>query len=265
MSFQPVIPFGGFAGWAFLNRTLERQQDALIATPTIRRQEEYFASNISKVTSASDLVSDRRLLQVSLRAFGLEEDIENRAFIQRVLEGGSLKEDSLANKLSDKRYLELTKAFGFGDFSTPRTQLSDFSQEILDRFRQKTFVAAIGDQNPDLRLALDFQSEIGEIANLDTESDLAWYKILGSKPMRQVVEVALGVPVGLGAGDLDQQLRLYKERMRQVLGSDDLTQFTNKEKVDRLVQIFLARAELGDISTVSNSRNVALTLLQNTI
>ena len=42
MSFQPVIPFGGYAGWAFLKRTMASQQTALQSTPTNQRDEAYF-------------------------------------------------------------------------------------------------------------------------------------------------------------------------------------------------------------------------------
>ena len=50
---------------------------------------------------------------VALGAFGLQDDLPNRFFIQKVLEGGTLSTDSLANKLSDPRYAALAKAFGF--------------------------------------------------------------------------------------------------------------------------------------------------------
>ncbi len=33
MTYQPVIPYGGMAGWAFLQRTQEAQQDAFEKKP----------------------------------------------------------------------------------------------------------------------------------------------------------------------------------------------------------------------------------------
>ncbi len=116
MTFQPVIPFGGFAGWAFLKRTLPAQQAALQATPANQRDEEYFRANIGKIKSADELISDRRLLQVALTAYGLEGDINNKAFIRKVLSDGTLSENALSNRLADKQYQKLSAAFGFGDF-----------------------------------------------------------------------------------------------------------------------------------------------------
>ena len=42
MSFQPVLPMSGFAGWSFLKRTMARQQVAQQAVPAQQRDEAYF-------------------------------------------------------------------------------------------------------------------------------------------------------------------------------------------------------------------------------
>ncbi len=78
MTFQPVVPLGGYAGWAFLNRTQTAQQSAFDESATIVRQTSYFEENIGNITTAEDLVNDRRLLEVALGAFGLDEDINNK-------------------------------------------------------------------------------------------------------------------------------------------------------------------------------------------
>ena len=96
MTYQPVLPLSGYAGWALLNRTIAVQTAAFNKSPEITRDTDYFAANISKVTTAEDLVKDRRLLRVALGAFGLDDDINNKAFIQKVLSDGSLNADALA-------------------------------------------------------------------------------------------------------------------------------------------------------------------------
>lgn len=113
MSFQPVLPLTGTAGWAFLKRTEAAQEAAFGKRPEVQRDEAYFREKIGSIRSAEALVSDRRLLRISLEAFGLEGDLNARAFIRKVLEEGTLKRDSLANKLADPRYSQLSRAFGF--------------------------------------------------------------------------------------------------------------------------------------------------------
>lgn len=109
--FQPVLPLSGLPGWVLLNRTLESQTQAFNASPQIVRDTDYFVENIANVRSAEDLVSDRRLLTVALGAFGLDEDINNRALIQKVLEDGTADPASLANRLADDRYARFSEAF----------------------------------------------------------------------------------------------------------------------------------------------------------
>lgn len=263
MSFQPVIPFGGYAGWVFLGRSIERQKDAMQASEQFQSQSSYFRETIPSVLTPKDLVNNRRLLSVALSAFGLEGDLNNRAFIEQVLEGGSLREDALANRLSDKRYLQLTQAFGFGDFSVPNTQLSDFSDKILAKYHDKEFITRVGNQNEDLRLALNFQSEIGQILEDGDSIDLGWYKLLGNRPLRQVVEVALGVPAGTGSGNLDRQLRLYQGKLERLIGSNNLAELVDPQKSEKLIRLFLVRSDIAAGQSALSSSGVALGLLQS--
>ena len=99
--FTPIVPTGGLTGWTLLNRTLDQQTQLFNAAPSLQRDTEYFRQNISEVQNAEALVSDRRLLRVALGAFGLGDDINNRAFIKAILEQGTDDRGALANRLSD--------------------------------------------------------------------------------------------------------------------------------------------------------------------
>ena len=79
--FQPVIPVSGLAGWRFLQRTYDSQFETFSKGAVLQRDAEYFRENIGQVRTAEDLTSDRRLLNVALSAFGLQDDINNRYFI----------------------------------------------------------------------------------------------------------------------------------------------------------------------------------------
>lgn len=164
MTFQPVLPLSGYAGWGFLKRTVDRQQAVQQTQPAQQRDEAYFRQKIGSISTAGQLVSDRRLLRVALTAFGLEGDVNNRAFVQKILEGGTIKADSLANRLADKQYQKFSAAFGFGDFSVPRTKISTFPDEVLARFRSRSFETAVGAQNNTYRLGLNAERELPELA-----------------------------------------------------------------------------------------------------
>ena len=95
MTFQPIVPLGGLPGWALLNRTLDRQTEVFNQSPVLVRETDYFEQNIGNVRTPEDLVSDRRLLEVALGAFGLGDDINSQALLKRVLEGSTGDNDAL--------------------------------------------------------------------------------------------------------------------------------------------------------------------------
>ena len=265
MSFTPAIPVGGYAGWAFLKRTMPAQTAAFVGSSGIKRDEDYFRAKIGKIDTAEQLVSDRRLMRVALGAFGLDSDINNQFFIRKVLEEGTLKTGTLANRLADKQYQKLSAAFGFGDFATPSTKISTFADKILAAYQARQFEVAVGAQNPDMRLALNLQRELPAIANKSGSTETAkWFTVMGNAGLRRVFEKALGLPAGLGALDLDQQLGTFKEKARAQLGSDAMAQFSDPAAVDGLLRRFLLRSE-ADSFAQAGSGNSALQLMQQAV
>ncbi len=263
MTFSPALPLPGYAGWTFLKRTMPAQTQALQTSPENKRDEAYFREKIGSINSAEELVSDRRLLKVALGAYGLEGDLNNRFFIRKVLEGGILKPGSLANRLADKQYQKLSDGFGFGDFTTPRTKLSDFADKTLALYRTRQFEAAVGAQNGDYRLALNAEREIKALAAKPGSSDTKWFTILGNPPLRKVFETTLRLPSSIGSIDIDQQLKVFKSRAEAKFGTSDLTQFKDPKKLDGLIRSFLLASEQAGSaqSTLPGSR--ALQLLQS--
>ncbi|MEZ5684462.1 MAG: DUF1217 domain-containing protein [Paracoccaceae bacterium] len=261
MSYTPVIPLSGYAGWSFLNRTMEKQQAAFAASADIQRDETYFREKIGDVRSAEELVSDRRLLRVALGAYGLDDDIDNKYFIRKVLEEGSLDSESLANKMSDKRYLEFTIAFGFGDYDTPRTVMSDFADKLLARYEERQFEIAVGEVDDTLRLAMNAEREIPLLAAKTTSEKTKWYSIIGSDPLAAVFQTGLGLPASVGSLDVDQQVAIYQKKTEAMFGSSDPALFSDKDAVDKLVKNYLLLSQLSAGSSQS-SGSVALQLLQ---
>lgn len=261
MSYTPVVPFSGYAGWKFLSRTMEKQQATFVASAEIQRNEAYFREKIGSISTAEDLVADRRLLSVALGAFGLDDDINNKYFIRRVLEEGTLDDESFANKLSDKSYLSLSEAFGFGDYKTPRTALKGFADEILAKYETRQFEIAVGNADSSMRLALAVQRELPELAASASSESTKWYKIIGSSALSEAVRTALGLPDSVRSLDVDRQLTAYRQKSEQVFGSSDPSIFKDGDTLDKLVKLYLLRSQLTDTSSISGG-SAALQLLQ---
>ena len=262
MSFQPVVPLSGYTGWRFLQQTLTSQQTAFTQSAPVVRAADYFRENITQITNAEDLVNDRRLLEVALGAFGLDEDIDNKFFIQKILEDGTTDDEALANRLSDTRYAEFSETFGFGDFDTPLSTISVIADKIVSKFETQSFESAVGDQNNDLRLALNFASSLEDVISGSTTKDAQWFSLMGDAPLREVVQTALGLPSEIASVDIDQQLKVFQSRAESVFGSDSLSDLTDADSQEKMIRLFLIRSEAAAFSGASGS-SIALTLLQS--
>lgn len=264
MTFQPIVPLSGNAGWSFLTRTREIQEAAFKNSSQVRQKTEYFAENIKAIGSAAELVSDRRLLEVALGAFGLEDDIGNKFFVEKVLSEGTIEDTAFANRLADKRYFELAKAFSF-DLEPPNSVLSDFPEKIAEAYRTRQFEVAVGAQDENLRLALSLERELESLQDRQLGEDAAWFTIMGTPPLRSIFEGALGLPPQLGALDIDRQLEVFRDKAVKTFGISNPVELASSERQEDLIRRFLLRADIGAIGPTTSSGSVALSLLQSSL
>lgn len=260
--FQPIVPVSGLPGWVFLQRTADSQTDAFNNSPEIVRDTDYFEQNIGQIKTAEELVEDRRLLRVALGAFGLQDDLNNRFLIRKVLEEGTESREALANRLADDRYAQFADAFGFGNASGAKTEDPLFGPDITDRFRDRSFEIAVGEQDEAMRLGLNADRELVSIASSEDSEDTKWFRILGTPPLRTVFETALGLPDGFAQLDIDRQLEIFKEKSKSKLGLESLNALSNNDAREDLIRTFLVRDQIKAVNFQS-STSIALSLLQN--
>jgi hypothetical protein len=261
--FNPVIPGSGLVAWRFLQRTYDSQFEAFTNSTQLTRNTEYFSENISKISNAEDLVADRRMLEVALGAFGLQDDINNKYFIQKILDEGTTNDDSLANRFSDERYQDFSKAFGFGPGEVSEVATDDFAVGIIAKFQANSFEIAAGEQNDTMRVALYAERELSDLASSDASDDTKWFTIMGQPPLRALFEKALNLPASFGQIDIDQQLTIFKQRATSVFGSSDVSQFSEPEAIQDLVTKYVVRSQLEAFNTSTSSASIALALLQS--
>ncbi|SFD35103.1 DUF1217 domain-containing protein [Tropicimonas isoalkanivorans] len=263
MSFQPILPLSGYSGWAFLNRTLESQKENFAASRQVQSDVDYFRENISNVRSATDLVGDYRLLKVALGAFGLDDDIGNKFFVQKVLSEGTSSGESFSNKLADKRYFAFSQAFGLGDGEVTRTALPGFSDSCISAYQERQFEMAVGEQNENFRLALDTRRELAEIASGDLSENGMWYSVMGSPPLRTVFETAFNLPSSFSSLNIDDQLEVFRDKASREFGEDSIRQFSEPEQREKLIRTFLLRKDLNESLGAMTSNNIALMIISS--
>jgi hypothetical protein len=257
--YAPIIPLAGYPGWTFLQKTAARQKAVLNKSPELVRDIDHFRAKIGKVRTADELVGDRRLLSVALTAFGLEGDINNKAFIRKILAEGTQKDTAFANRLADKRYLEFSRAFAL-DTGEPNTGNTSFVEQIVAAYQARSWETAVGGVNNDLRLGLNAQRELATIAASGSTSDTKWLSVLASPPLRNVIQGAFGLPSSFASVDLDTQMSVLRKRSQQIFGSSEIEQFKDPANMERLVKLFLVRSQASLAPT--SSAAMALGLLR---
>lgn len=258
---QIALGLGGIAGWNVLKRTSAQQKEMIANDPQVSRRNTYFRENIAKVETAGDLVRDYRLLSVALGAFGLENEISSRAFIQKVLESDLSDNRSLVNRLSDKRFLKLAEAFRFGK-GADGGHSDGFGDKIVSKFIDRELERRIGETDESMRLALNAQRELSEMARRDGKETTLWYEVLGNPPLRQVFETALGVESkSFGKIPVDRQMTMVKARAERMFGSEPFKAFGTEAGMEKLMRTYMARSQIQMNTPAQNAYSVALTLL----
>lgn len=263
MAYNVQVADGGYLGWKLLERTMTTQKEAFEKSAEVQRSRDYFTENISSVETAEALVSNYKLLQVALRAFGLDDDINNKYFIRKVLEADPDDEASLINKLSDKRYEQMNAAFKL--WETPKEEGAHpalDSQAISDMYLTRSFEKNIGQSDQDIEIAMNAQRELAALAAASTSDDTKWYTIVGSKPLRRVFEGAFGLDKNFAQLPIDRQVSELKDRTEKLLGSSDISQFADPNKVENLIKYFLIRTQVME-SASATPYSTALAILSN--
>ncbi|MGP9789911.1 DUF1217 domain-containing protein [Roseinatronobacter sp. NSM] len=262
MSFRPVVPTGGLAGWAFLNKTRERQEASFQKSAVVKNDLDYFRQNFGKITSSEDLVKESRSFRVILSAYGLEDDINNRAFIRKIIDDGVEDRKALANRLTDKRYKAMAQDL---QFLAPGAKLdppADLKDRIVTQFQTRGFERAVGEQNQDMRMAMALQRELPDLVQGFASENAQWFAVLGNTPLRKVMETALGLPKEFGALDVDQQVTRLKSAVSRRFNVANLQELSQAENMDKLVKRYLVMSQIKEMQTSMSPASIALELLR---
>lgn len=262
MAFQPVIPLGGVAGWAFLNRTRPQQEASFAASPMQRNDIEHLRARFDSLGSVQDLVNDRRALRVVLGAYGLDDDLANRAFIARVISDGVEDRRALSNRLADNRYKALARDFqhlsvGAADSAVP----DGLAERVITQFQRRSFEQAVGKQDQTMRLAMNLERELPDVIGAFSNDNARWFALLGNPPLRKALETALNLPTEFGALDIDQQVTRLKASAKRQFNVSDVKQLADPAILERVVQRFLVMSQLRDMQANYSPAAVALSLL----
>jgi hypothetical protein len=259
--FQPVIPISGFGGWNFLQSTYDKQLETFSQAPQIQRDSAYFAEKFSEPLAVEDFLSDPRLRRISMAAFGLSGEEWKTGYIRNVLEEVQDPESTFLVRLNNPQYASFAKALepGNGVISLTSSDIED----ITSRFAAESFEIAVGEQDNSMRLSLNYSGEISELVTEGSSDNAILFRLLGSVPVRTVLETALSLPSSLNNLDLDSQADYLKERLTSQFGISSLQDLKSPELIDKAVQRYQVMQGLNQTMAATSSASTALVLLGN--
>jgi hypothetical protein len=232
------------ADYLAVTQNLTRYQAMTAAEPAVKTATAYYEANIGKVASIQDFVGNYRLLSYALDAYGLGDQINARALITKVLEGGVSDPKSLANTLRDSRWKAFAAAFNFvgkgaASVSTPsavQTTTKDYVQQQLESDQ--------GAQDVGVQLALYFQRVAPTVANE--------YAILADPNLLEVAQTIFGLSPATSATNVDAQAQTLSKLM-------PISDLQDPAKLKQLTERFTAMYDLtyGPASGATTSLTIS--------
>ena len=217
------------AAYLSVTDNLTRYQAMTAAEPAVKTATAYYQANIGKVTSIQDFVGNYRLLSYALDAYGLGNQINAKALITKVLEGGVTNPKSLANTLTDSRWKAFATAFNFvgegassvSSASAVKTTTADYVEQQLESDQ--------GAQDVGVQLALYFQRVAPTIASE--------YGILADPNLLEVAQTIFGLSASTSATNIDAQAKALSKLM-------PISDLQDPKKLQQLTERFTAMYDL---------------------
>jgi len=165
----------------------------------------YFQETIGTVTSVDDLFANQRLLGFILKAYDMESEAQYPGKMRKILESDLTDSDSLANRFSDPRFLELAQDLALSYNGVATLTSSSTVSDIVERYQQTQYEKHLDEQAPGVRVAIEFQRRL---ANVSTTVQL-----LGDSVLREVVTVANYIPAEMAYQETEAQVATVEKKV----------------------------------------------------
>jgi hypothetical protein len=214
--------------------------------PQVSRDVQYYEKAIGQIKSIDDFMSNTRVYNFALKAFGLEDMQYAKAFIRKVLQEGTDSPQAFSLQLSDQRFREFAEVFNFKRYASATTSFDRAQSGTVDRYLRNSLEQRSAESSEALRLALYFERKVGSVTSS--------YGILADKALYQVVRTALGLPAAISGTDIDKQAKIIADKM-------DFKRILEPAYIKQTITRFLGRYEAENGSSTPSP---ATTLLAGT-
>jgi Protein of unknown function (DUF1217) len=218
-----------------VSQNLPKMLAMTAANPVVKNATAYYTANIGSVTSVKAFVGNYRLLSYALNAYGLGDQINSKALITQVLQGGVTNPKSLANTLPQWKafatdFSFLTSGASSASAAAVKTTESSYVEQQMETNE--------GQQDVGVQLALYFN----RVAPNVTSS----YGILADKNLLQVVETIFGLPTAFSSENIDVQANALSKLFK-------ISDLQNPAKLQQLTERFTAAYDITYGASASSS------------
>ncbi len=231
-----------FTSYSMVTRDLSRSLKAVQNQPAVQREVDYYLATVGTIKTVDEFVSNRRVVNFAMSAFGLQDMAYAKAFVRKILNEGHDDSKAFVNKLTDKRYLEFAKTFDFKRYGTATTAFTAAQKGVADLYVRQTLESQAGNDNEGVRLALYFQRHAGSLASAT--------EILTDRAMTQVAKTVLRLPDTFSLIDIDKQIAVMENRI-------NVADFKDPAKLNQFLKRF---ASLWDVDNASTAQSPAVSL-----
>ena len=165
----------------------------------------YYQANIGKVKSVNDLLGNYRLLSYALSAYGLGDQVNNKALVRKVLQQGASSPGALANRLPNVAWKAFAKAFNFSATGAGAPTSPASVTMAVSGFVEQQLEVDEGSTNVGVQLALYFKRIAPTTSN--------GYNVLADKNLLQVAQTIFNLPPTANASLIDKQATQLEKLM----------------------------------------------------
>jgi hypothetical protein len=208
-----------------IENNLARYQKMTAEQPAVKTAGAYYQANIGKVTSISQFVGNYRLLSYALNAYGLGDQVNNKALITKVLQQGTSSPKALANTLDNANWKAFANAFNYSATGSAAPASATSAATTTSDYVEQTLEENQGQNDPGVQLALYFARVAPTITNS--------LQILADTNLTEVVQTIFNLPAGTSSSQIDQEAAALQKLM-------PVSELQDPAKVKSLTERFTA-------------------------
>lgn len=205
----------------YLNKSGSKALDQHAKEPLVKNEIAHFEAQMGKIKTVDAFVKNYRVFNFAMKAYGLEDMAYAKAYMKKVLTSDLSDKASFANKLSDARFTNFAKAFGYLNGTSLATAASP--SDVVKAYVQQSMEDDLGATDQGVKLALYFKRMAPTVKSA--------YGLLADNALWQVTKTVYGFPTEMGLADIDQQAKAVKARL-------NIADLQDPAKLDKILKRF---------------------------